>query len=99
MDTIKIFFSIESCFRMFQCGFTQPLKAALFLYGWQPQWLIYTTKYLGDAMEKYTSIGPDMATNNDYWLNNEVICSVPVHLDMTTAFGIAMFIVICNSTR
>ena len=99
MDSIKIYFSFETCFRLVQCGFTQPLKASLFLYGWQPTWLIYTTKFIGDVMAAYTSIGPDMAKNGGYWLNKEVICSVPVHLDLSTSFGIATFIVMCNSAR
>ena len=99
MDSIKIYFTIESCFRLVQCGFTHPLKAAFFLYGWQPNWLISTTKFIGEVMAEYTSIGPGMAQNDEYWLNKGVVCAVPVHLDMALSFGIAMFIVMCNSAR
>ena len=84
---------------MLHCGFSQPLKAAIFLNGWQPNWLIRTTKLIGDAIVEYTSIGPEMAQNDGYWLNKEIICSVPVHLDLALSFGIATFIVMCNSAR
>ena len=99
MDSIKLFLSIESVFRLIQCGFTQPLKAAMFLCGWQPIWIIYIAKYIGDFMANYTSFGPTTAMTNVYWLTNEVVCSIPVHLDLTVSFGIAIFIVMCNAAR
>ena len=99
MGSIKLFLTIENIFRLIQCGFTQPLKASLFLWGWQPSWLIYITKYIGDFMENYTSIGPPTAMGHTYWLRKEVICSMPVHLDLTVNFGTAIFIVMCNAAR
>ena len=99
VDSIKIFLSIETFFRVILCGITQPLKLVLFLYGWQPSWLIRLTKCLGDVIENYFPIGPTDAFTENNWFNKEVICSFPVHLDLTISFGIALFIVMCSSAR
>ena len=99
MDSHKIYFSIETSFRIIQCGFTQPLKAVLFLNGWQPNWLIRVTEFVGNFMAQYTSIGPNTKKVDGYWLNKEIICSVPAHLDLTANFGVAVFILMCNAAR
>ena len=99
VSTIKIFFSLELCFRIFQSGITQPLKAALFLRRWQPSWLIYVVKYFGDIVTNASLSTYDAKSNEDYWLTKEIICRVPLHLDITAIFGIAIFIVMSNSTR
>ena len=99
MESIKIFLSIETFFRVIHCGITQPLKLVLFLYGWQPSWLIRLIRYFGEFVENHFSIGPTDAFAERYWFNKEVICSFPVHLDLTISFGIALFIVMCSSAR
>jgi hypothetical protein len=97
--SIKIFFSIESFFRIFHCGFSQPLKIFVFLFGWQPTWLIRFTKFVGDKTTRYTPIGPGIDQRHEHWMTKELVCSIPVHLDMTALFGIAIFIVMSNSAR
>ena len=99
MDSHKLYLSIETCFRIVQCGFTQPLKATLFLNGWQPIWLIRVTKFFVNLIAHYTSIGPYTEKVDEHWLSKEIVCSVPVHLDLTVNFGIAVFIVMCNASR
>ena len=99
MDSHKLYLSIETCFRIVQCGFTQPLKATLFLNGWQPIWLIRVTKFFVNLIAHYTSIGPNTEKVDEHWLSKEIVCSVPVHLDLTVNFGIAVFIVMCNASR
>ena len=99
MESIKIFLSIETFFRLIQCGFTQPLKLAIFMHGWQPRWLIRLTKYVGDLVTSYSSIGPREEIEWKNWLSKEVICSTPMHLDLTMSFGTAIFIVMCSTAR
>ena len=97
--SIKIFFSIESFFRIFICGFSQPLKILFFLFGWQPTWLIHFAKFIGEGMARYTSIGPNIKHPGDQWMTKELVCSISVHLDMTALFGVAIFVVMSNSAR
>ena len=97
--SIKIFFSIESFFRIFHCGFSQPLKILIFLFGWQPTWLIRFTKLVGDCIPSFTSIGSGIVQRHEHWMTKEIVCSIPVHLDMAALFGIAVFIVMSNSAR
>ena len=97
--SIKIFFSIESFFRIFHCGFSQPLKLLVFLFGWQPTWLIHFTKLVGDSMTGYTAIGPGIDQRHQHWMTKELVCSIPVHLDMTALFGVAIFVLMSNSAR
>ena len=99
MTSLKIFFSIESSFRIFQCGLTQPLKVLSFMYGWQPSWLIHVAKFVGDFFRNYTFIGTDRVDRGDGWLTREVICSIPVSLDIASNFGTGIFIVMCNAAR
>ena len=99
MDSIKIFLSIETFFRFVQCGFTQPLKLVVFMYGWQPRWLIRITKYVGEAIANCASIGPEDEAIWKNWPSKEAICSMPVHLDLTMSFGTAIFIVLCSTAR
>ena len=97
--SIKIFFSLESLFRIILCGFTQPLKLAFFLYGWQPAFLIHATKYFGDIMIGNFFTSSEISPEKEEWMNKKLLCSLPVHLDMTVLFGIAIFIVVCNAAR
>ena len=97
--SIKIFFSIESFFRIFYCGFSQPLKIFVFLFGWQPTWLIHFTKFVGDSFTRSTAIGRDIELKHEHWMTKELVCSIPVHLDMTALFGTAVFVVMSNSAR
>ena len=97
--SIKIFFSLESLFRIILCGFTQPLKLAFFLYGWQPSFLIHATKFFGDIMIGNIFTSSEISPKKEEWMNKNLLCSLPVHLDMTVLFGIAIFIVVCNAAR
>ena len=97
VSTLKIFFSLEFCFRIFQSGVTQPLKTALLLKRWQPSWLIHMVQYLQDIGTNVESNGNSSYIDKDSWITKETVCSVPVHLDVTAAFGIAIFIVMGNS--
>ena len=99
MDSIKVFLSIETFFRFIQCGVTQPLKLVLFSNGWQPQSFIHLVNYVGELMKDYSAIGPVPLIDDRNWPNNEIVCSIPVHLDLTMSFGIALFIVMCSSAR
>ena len=90
---------MESVFRIIHCGFTQPLKLGIFLYGWIPSWFIYFTKFVGDFFVDTTAEIDDQTTKDGYWLNKDLLCSLPVHLDLTVLFGLAIFIVMCNSAR
>ena len=99
MDSIKVFLSIETFFRFILCGFTQPLKLVLFSHGWQPQVFIRLAKYVGQLIRNYSAIGPATLIDDRNWPYKEVICSIPVHLDITMSFGIALFIVLCSSAR
>ena len=97
--SIKIFFSVESFFRIFHCGISQPLKILYFLFGWQPSSLIHFTKFFGDAIHNYNSIVPNTTETDTNWMSKELVCSIPVHMDMTSLFGVAIFIVMSNSAR
>ena len=97
--SIKIFFSMESLFRIIHCGFTQPLKLGVFLYGWIPAWLIHSTKFIGDLVVGNFDEGNNLLKKDGHWLTKHLVCSVPVHLDFTALFGLAIFIVMCNSSR
>ena len=101
MPTIKIFFSLEFSFRIFKCGFTQPLKIAIILKGWQPAWLIRITDFFGNviASSMVASLDIDGKHEENYWLTNEIVCSVPAHLDLAVVLGISIFIVMSNATR
>jgi hypothetical protein len=99
VSTIKIFFSLELSFRAFQSGVTQPLKTALLLRRWQPSWLIHIVQHLQGIGSNVASDRNSIDIDKDTWLTKETVCSVPVHLDITAAFGIALFIVMSNSTR
>ena len=101
MPTIKIFFSLEFSFRIFQCGFTQPLKIAIILKGWQPSWLIRITDFFGNVMASSTAttFEIDEKDEENHWLTNKIVCSVPAHLDLAVVLGISIFIVMSNATR
>ena len=99
MDSIKVFLSIETFFRFIQCGITQPLKFFLFSHGWQPLWLIQSIKKVGEWLRTHISFEPEPTLDGRNWPSIEVICSFPVHLDLTISFGIALFIVMCSSAR
>ena len=45
------------------------------------------------------SIGAVNEQRYEHWMTKELVCSIPVHLDMTALFGIAIFIVMSNSAR
>ena len=97
--SIKIFFSIEYFFRIFHCGFSQPLKIMVFLSRWQPTWLIHLTKFVGDCMTRYTTTRLGTEQSHGQWMTKQLVCSIPVYLDMTALFGIALFILMSNSAR
>ena len=97
--SIKIFFSMESVFRILHCGFTQPLKLGVYLYGWMPAWLIHVTKFLGEIILSNTNNTKEMLLKDRNWLTKHLVCSIPTHLDFTALFGLAIFIVMCNSAR
>lgn len=99
VSTLKIFFSLEFCFRIFQSGVTQPLKIALLLRRWQPSWLIHMVQYLQEISTNVASKENSSYIDKDSWITKEAVFSFPVHLDVTAAFGIAIFIVMSNSTR
>ena len=99
MDSIKVFLSIETFFRFLQCGVTQPLKLVLFSNGWQPRSFIQLTYYVGELIKDHPPIGPVPLIDYRNWPNKKIVCSIPVHLDLTMSFGIALFIVMCSSAR
>ena len=99
MDSIKVFLSIETFFRFIQCGVTQPLKLVLFSNGWQPQMFIRLAKYVGEVIKNYSSMGSATLIDDRNWPNKEIVCSIPVHLDISISFGTALFIVLCSSAR
>ena len=99
MDSIKVFLSIETFFRFLQCGVTQPLKLVLFSNGWQPRSFIQLANYVGELIKDHPPIGPVPLIDYRNWPNKKIVCSIPVHLDLTMSFGIALFIVMCSSAR
>ena len=97
--SIKIFFSIESFFRTFHCGCSQPLKLAIFLRGWQPAWMVHFIKLVGDTVNGFNAVDTGTKEANENGISKELICSVAVHLDMAALFGTALFIVMNNLAR
>ena len=90
---------MESAFRIIHCGLTQPLKLGIFLYGWPPSWLIYFTKFVGGVFLDSTDENEGLTKKDGHWLTKDLLCGLPVHLDVTAQFGLAIFIVMCNSAR
>ena len=98
-DSVKILFSVETFLRILHCGLFQPLKAAFFLYGWIPHWIIRMVRYLGQLVFKYNNVNNRTEHLAEYWFGKEMICAIPVQLDLTALFGIGLFVVICNLDR
>ena len=98
-DSVKILFSVETFLRILHCGLFQPLKAAFFLYGWIPHWIIRMVRYLGQLVFKYNNANNRTEHLAEYWFGKEMICAIPVQLDLTALFGIGLFVVIYNLDR
>ena len=41
----------------------------------------------------------DEKDDENHWLTNKIVCSLPAHLDLAVVLGISIFIVMSNATR